>query len=356
MRPKVWIPVALLLLSSLACVSPCSYLGAGQSPLEKAEEVATQISEIAEELEEPEPVSGEEEESPEEGQSALEVESDALAQLESYRVRTTTRWDGSDGGAEDYTIEQEHTRQPPAHRVTIEGGERNVEMVEIGDTTWMCGDGSCVQTEGGEAFLQSSLEGLTLDESELVADENATLVGGEEVNGIQTEHYSLDPNAADAVLLSRGQVTDAEAGVWIADAADLPRFVVRYRVSWKETRDGVDGSAEYLYDVYDVNVPTIRIEPPEGASAGPPEDIPDYEGATDVTRMEGFITLTTSDDVQLVAEFYRTELPIQGWTSERDDVQGEAVSQEWSKDGRTLSLIISGGDGETSVVITEQQE
>ena len=354
MRPKVWIPVALLLLSSLACVSPCSLLGGGQNPLEKAEEVATQISELAEELEEPEPVLGDEEESPEEGQSAFEVDSDALSQLDTYRVRITTRWDGSDGGAEDYIIEQEHTRQPPAHRVTIKGEQGDVEMVEIDDTTWMCGDGSCVQTEGGEAFLQSSLEGLTLDESDLVADENATLVGEEEVNGIQTEHYSLDPNAADAILLSRGQVTDAEADVWIADAGDLPRFVARYRVSWKETRDGVDGSAEYHYDVYDVNAPSIRIEPPEGASAGPAEDIPAYEGATDITRMGGFITFTTSDDVQTVAEFYRNELPAQGWTSESDADQGQAVSQEWTKDGRALSLIISGGEGETSVVITEQ--
>ena len=366
MKPRLWIPAALL-LSSLACVSPCSFLESGQDALEKAGDVATQVSELAvelegleelselEELEELEPSSGDEEGATDEDQSALGFEADALSQLDSYRVRTAVRWIGSDAGEEDYVIEQEHTRDPLAHRVTIQGEQGDVEMVEIGDATWMCGDGSCVQTGGGEAFLQSTLEGLTLDEDELVADQDATYVTREEVNGIQAEHYSLDPSAAGAILLARGQITDAEADVWIADTAGLPRIVVRYRVSWEETRDGVDGSAEYHYDLYDINAPSIQIEPPEGASPGPAEDIPSYEGATDVTSMEGFLTFSTTDDGQTVAEFYRTELPAHGWMNETDDDLGQTISQEWSKDGRALSLIISEGDEETSVVISEEE-
>ena len=371
MRLKLWIPAALLMLSSLACVSPCSFLEGGQGALEKAGEVATQVSELAvdlegleelpelleqEEAEEPGPVSGDEDDITEEEQSALEVEADALSQLDAYRVRTVVRWDGSDDGDEDYVIEQEHTREPSAHRVTIQGGDGDVEMVEIGDATWMCGDGNCVQTEAGEAFLQASLEGLTLDEADLVADQNATYVSRETVNAVEAEHYSLDPNAAGAFLLARGQITDAQADAWIADEANLPRLVVRYRVSWKETRDGVDGTAEYHYDLFDINSSSIQIVPPEGASTELAEDIPAYEGATDVTSMEGFVTFATSDDVQTVAEFYRSELPSEGWAIESDDDLGETVSQEWSKNGRTLGLIISGGDGETSVVTTEEEE
>jgi hypothetical protein len=235
----------------------------------------------------------------------------------------------------------------------VQGTQGTVEIVQIGDTAWFCSNGQCAQTTQSEENLLSGMGAAAFDPADFTSDSNYTYVGEETVNGVHTRHYTLDLNAAQVALLAQGSVSDVHTDVWVADQSGLPEFVVRYQMGWTETRADVEGTVEYSTEVYDVNVP-FTIEPPEGA-ASLPEDVPMYPGATDLMIMEGFASFSVTDNVTTVADFYRTGLAGQGWTSTSDATLEGSVSQTWTKDDRTLTLMIGPGEGGgSSVVITLQ--
>jgi hypothetical protein len=362
MNPKVWIPLSLALLASLAC----SFLGGvPELPLSELEDVATQVSGVVDELgeaveeqiqdeieEQLDQVVGGDEEAPEE-ESSLGVEPDALSELDSYRTRMRTTWTTSEGTSEEFVMEREYTADPLAQRMAVVGEGGNVEFVQIGTTAWSCFADACVQVQQDAADFEDSFAGSSLEPEAFTSDSNAEFEGNEEVNGVNAKHYSVDPKMVLSALLARADISDLQAEVWISDESSLPTFVVRYLLSWNEKREEVEGTVEYNYEVYDVNEP-ITIEPPEGAPEGAAEDVPMYEGASEVMTTGPMTMFSTTDDVATVAAFYNTELPANGWTSTGETDMGEAVQQTWSKDDRSLQIMITSDDGETSVMIQEQ--
>jgi hypothetical protein len=121
------------------------------------------------------------------------------------------------------------------------------------------------------------------------------------------------------------------------------------------------GSLEITVDLSDINEP-ITIEVPEEAlsSNAPPEDIPVPADAEELQVIDfmGMITFLSSSTTDQVAEFYRTELPNNGWTEVTADQMGDMFSLEYSKGERTVSLLISpdADTGKTSVLITIEGE
>lgn len=334
---KIWIPLVMLVLAALACSLPG---GGNATPVQPAEATQAPLSEAT-----AVPTTESAGEAP-----ALEVGEDALAGLDSYRARITSQWTPTSGTPKVTTLVEEYTRDPAAHRIMMEGTEGTVEIVQIGDTGWFCTDGQCVQSAQEEEDILADMGAATFDPVDFTKSADYTYKGEETVNGIRARHYTLNLSAAEIAAMAQGSVTDVQADVWVAAQSGLPEFVVRYRMGWKETRDGVEGTTEFLFEVYDVNEP-ITIEPPEGA-ASLPEDVPAYPGASELMVMEGFVSFSTSDDVATVAEFYGTGLAAQGWTKSEDAALEGMVNQTWTKDGRTLNLMISAGDeGKTSVLI-----
>jgi outer membrane lipoprotein-sorting protein len=337
-KMKIWIVLVLLVVASLAC----SLGGAPEAGEEVAGQPATAEAGAAPGGEQP---TGE--------APALEIASDALSGLNSYRAHIVSQWTPLGGEPESTTMEEAYTREPAARRIVIETDQGTSEMVQIGDTSWLCSNGTCAQTQMSEDDLVSGFGALTLDPGALVSDADHTYVGEETVNNVQTRHYSLSLTAAEVALLSQGSISDVYADVWIADEAGLPEFVVRHQMGWKETRAEQEGTFDYSYEVYDVNAP-ITIEPPAGATAaGLPEDVPLYPGATELFTMEELTTFSAADDVATVTDFYRAELVAQGWTNTSDESFGGVVSQTWTKEDRTLNLMItSKEESGTSVMIT----
>lgn len=89
----------------------------------------------------PEPTSEPEAEELEESEQVLFSELDDLAQLDSYRVNTSIRWEEPSGetGSMDLTIE--FTREPMAQRMIVSNIDNdvveNMEIISIGNTTYM---------------------------------------------------------------------------------------------------------------------------------------------------------------------------------------------------------------------------
>jgi hypothetical protein len=364
MKWRIWLPIALLLLASLAC----SVFGNAEKAIEVGKEAATKASEMAttvgeegiatlvpefseegEGTEEP----PDEETSEEAAQS--EVDAEALTNLDSYRARFVAEWRPEEGEPEVFGFEEARTRNPNARRMIMEGmaeGE-SFEFVQIEDKSWMCSGGTCTQMAADPEELASGFsDAVMFDPSDVTDDANATFEGRERKRGYQTRHYTLDLTPMQAAFLSQGEVSDLEGEAWIADEPDLPAFAVRFEMSWTEKRESITGQAAFVYETYDVNAP-FTIEPPQWAdSSGLPEDVPIYPGAEVSFSTEGMTAFNAADGVSDVADFYREALSAEGWTMESDDEMGSMVQQTWKKGERTLTLLVSSEDGGSSGMIT----
>lgn len=287
------------------------------------------------------------------------LSSDVLEQLNSYRSRYVWRQTVEDGSTETVTLEVEETREPAAQRmvITSEGGNNpgTVEMVRIGDMAWICApDSGCFQTQMSDTATPEFGEAILFTPDELSISDYR-YVGQDTVNGVRSRHYilTLPPEALMGKV--QGSVTATQADVWIADGAGLPAYVTRFTLSWEGTNDeGKKIRGDWTWEIYDVNQP-ITIQPPEGAPTQP-EDIPIYPGATSQSLMGNTIMFSSTDPVEKVAEFYRAEMPRQGWAAGEENAMGSIVLQEWTKGDRQVSLMISAQDeGGCSVVITIEQ-
>lgn len=374
MKRRIWLPITLLVLASLAC----SIFGGAREAIELGQEAATQVSEVATTVGEEGvatliPESSEDEtteeqttseetgsqEPAEEEVADPDLDVDALEGLDSYRARFQADWNPDEGEGETFTFEEARTRSPSAQRLLMKGmsEDETVEIVQIEDQSWMCTGGACTQMQADPDDLASSFsEAAMFDPAGTVDDADATFVGRERVNGIQSRHYKLNLTAMQATFLAQGDVSDVDGDVWIADEPDLPELAVRLEMSWTETRDDVTGQSTFLYETYDINAP-FTIEPPQGAAeSGLPEDVPSYPNAEQTFSMGGMATFETPDAVSDVADFYRENLAAEGWTVESDDDMEDMVQQVWSKGERTLTLLASNQDGVSSVMISIEGE
>lgn len=361
MKRAIWLPLVVLVLASLAC----SAFGAAERAVEVGKEAATKASEAAtavgeEVMNTPEGETSEEtsEETgaggSDEETTGPELDPDALSGLDSYRTRMRMQWVPDEGDPEGTTMEQAHTRDPQAQRFVVEGGAGDdFEFVQIGEQAWYCAGGACSQAQADPEDLVAGFgQEMMFDPDDLADEANATFVGREEVNGVQSRHFKLDLSAMETALLAQGEVSDVESNVWIADESGLPNFTVRFEMTWNETREERAGSGELFYEVYDVNQP-ISIEPPEGAEkSGLPEDVPAYPNAEDAFGMEGMTSFTSSDDVATVADFYAEGLAAQGWSmANEEDMGADAVNQLWQKGERELRLMITSEESGSNVTI-----
>jgi hypothetical protein len=351
MRSKIWLPLTILVLSSLAC-SVCGTAGKavqlGRDAATVASDAATAVGEgvvgtIAAHVPDEEAPEPDSEEPPAGDEPMPEVDADAMSEFDTYRVRIVSQWTPEQGEAEEMTIEQAHTRSPAAQQFVIHMGEGgSTEFTQIAGEAWYCTEGGCTRTEADADELAAGFgDSMMLDPAGITNDADAKFVARESKNGVQSRRYALVLTEAQAAVASRGEVSDLQSDVWIADDPDLPRYTTRFEMSWTEIRDGVTGKSLFSYDVFDVNS-SFTIETPKGAeSTGLPEDVPLYPDASDVFSVEGMTTFNTSDDVETVAEFYREALPAERWDIQTDEALGEMVNQVWKKDNRTLNLMMA---------------
>jgi hypothetical protein len=362
MNSRIRLPIVLLVLSSLAC----SVFGTADKAIEVGKDAATRASEaatavgegvvstaLAETSEEATPEL-ESTDDAAEAASSPDVDADALSALDSYRVRMVSQWIPEERPAEMMTVEEAHTRNPAAQRFVIDmGDDIGTELVQIGNQAWYCSGGSCTQAQADpEELAANFVDSIALDPADIMRDARARFIGREEMNGVQTRHYTLDLTDVQAAFVAQGEANNVQGEVWIADEPNLPSYTARFHMTWEETRDEEPGTSEFAYDVYDVNAP-FTIEPPEGAeSSGLPEDVPTYPNSDDLFTTEGMATFSSPDAVTSVADFYRNALPAQGWTNESDEEMGDVVNQVWQKDDRKLTLMVTAADEGSAVIVT----
>lgn len=294
----------------------------------------------------------------EDTEAELDFDRSGLQELDSYRATLSYELRKADGTVETFAIEQAATRNPSAQRFTMSSADGDIEYIQIENQMWI---------RFGEEWIKSSSEEVEDDFGSFLTTsddwvseidrEDYEYLGKETVNGLSTKHYRVAYSAGWMNLLEQtdadGDIDDGTADLWIADEANLPDFLVRYRVELEGTLDGEEGSVTLSQDVTEVNEP-ISIEPPEGAATGGlPDGVPMYPDASEVTSFGTMTTFKAPDDVATVSEFYDEALTNAGWEKGEDGMEvGNMSTSAWTKDGEQLTLTVSADDdGVVTVMI-----
>jgi hypothetical protein len=299
--------------------------------------------------------------------------------LSSYRADMTISISGTEQGeavAGTVSFLTEYTADPLAQHVVIsseglEGAEemQGIEMYQVEGTTYLRFEDSWLSVPATEDVLAAA--GLIQPEDVLEETCGWKKEGDTEYNGIQVEHWTTSKEEMEGCMAAEqladmGELTAASGELYVAAEENYVvhmSFVFEGRdmTAALGTEDQVldEGRMEFTFDMRDVNEPFV-IELPEEAlaSSSLPEDIPFPDDAQEVANAFGMITFNSPSSAAEVADFYKAEMPLNGWTEVNvSDISGMFM-MEYSKDGRTASLMISSDEdtGLTSVMITVQEE
>lgn len=308
-----------------------------------------------------------------------------LQSLSSYRWQFSLAFDGIDdqGQSAQGQVKMliESIKDPLAMHLRMQvegqpaeelGGPIVVEMYNVDDVAYMQNpdDGSWFSfpAEGG---MTDFFEAGFFDPDEIIKlPDNAQRSSlPEEVNGISAWHYTFDEADVDDENFS---LDKAKGEIWVAREGGYPVKLI-IEASGTSTNPELEdqlfssGTIKMTYELLDVNA-DFTIEVPEEAlsaesfggglfdSTDTSEiDLPIMEDAQVEFALEGLVSYTIQGDIADVVEFYKAELPQQGWSLQADSevVSEETALMTFTKEGEELSLVVSKEeDGSLSVVLS----
>ncbi len=358
-RWTLFIVIALLLLS-LACSfggasTPVPDNGGGT---QATQESSTNGGATAEP---PSPSSGNAEDNGGEEGGMPDISAEELKGLDSYRLSITFNATSDSGEVtEQGEILMEETRDPRAYRMVIKdlGNEgEEMEVIVIGQDQWMRMGDSWIHSQIAPEDVDEFGNGLVLSPDDLLSEISTgdyEYVGKEKVNGVKTKHYRHEMSADEAAGI--GDMASIESGVvdvWVADEHGIPEIPIKILITVKgEIENGVPGTATVDMEITDINA-NITIEPPADAGDGSIAGLPDYPNAQNLASFGDMISFQTDDDVETVQSFYEEALSQAGWSKGDSSVMEGLVMEDWTKDGQTLSLMITAEEsGGCSVLLT----
>ena len=294
-----------------------------------------------------------------------------LEALNSYETQFTMTFEGKDDTdqpkSSTMSFTEEYVKNPAAKRTTINGfgamlgsaagvtstagTDANVmQTIEVGGKQYFQMGTMCTQSTSKDAPQASS----QFNPSDLIGGlRGAQLVGTETVNGVPTSHYKSDVTGMAAL----GYV-NAQGEFWVAQPGD---FVVKYlfEATGKDKFLGNatnEGTIKWVYEVKNVNQP-IDIQAPKDCS-GAAEDIPLMADAADQSALGGTTMYTSPSAFKDVVAFYEKEMPAKGWQAKEDGgMSTDNLSMKsYTKDGRTVQVMITGDNDKVSVMITEEKK
>jgi hypothetical protein len=300
--------------------------------------------------------------------------------LESYLFTEEILWEGmapddSEASFRTSTI-IEYVREPAAMHLSMTSNQPEVlmalELMETeGDTMDMYViEGSIYMPVFG-SWMQVSLDApeSMLDLSEMPFNpedisfggvytmtqwlEHAEYEGEETYNGLEVVHYSFDETAFDLDLLPAGmEVEGASGNLYVTVEGgylvhmDLTLSGTNLDLSTEALEPTLaEGSLEYTADLSSINEP-IAVELPEEVVEATrlPEDIPLPEDvsqwmALDMMGMHAFVFGSDSPAAD-IADFYRTEMPENGWTESQASEDAGAYAFTYVQEDRSVEVEI----------------
>lgn len=313
---------------------------------------------------------------------AVELNLDEIgtpSNLTSYRGNMSISISGTDEGeaiSASMSFLIEYTKDPLAQHFVIsaEGFEdadnmQGIEMYQIDNMAYLQLDDEWLSVPATEEMLANT--GFIQPEDILEDTCGWKRESDTEYDGIQVHHLTTSKEDMEACLTAEqladiGQLTSASGDLYIAiEGTYIVHLDIAFEGQNLEVGMGADdqvlddGRVEFTFGMKDVNEPfTIELPEEALASSSLPEDIPFPDDAQDLANAFGMITFNSASSVAEVADFYRTAMPQNGWTEVSASEVSGMFMMEYSKDGRTASLMISSDEdtGLTSVMLTIQEE
>ncbi len=271
-------------------------------------------------------------------------------------------------------FETAFTSDPLAQHVSITGagiegagGMQSVEWYQVGDSMYVdLGTDEWVSLPAGEG--EDLAAGLVTPDALLDDTCGWQSQGTTTLDGIQVERWTTTKAQMDAcmpagLLTGIGNLTDAGGEMFVAlDGSYVVQMDFFYAgtnldlgISATDQPVG-EGRLDFSYKLMDVNQPfSIDLPPGAQAAASGPEDIPIPENAQETTNMGGLITFISPDTPVQLADYYKTQMPGFGWSEVSAEDLGAMVMLEFTKEGKTASIMLQPADGGgTSALITTE--
>ena len=289
----------------------------------------------------------------------------AQSEITSYRSRMDVTASGP--AFEDETdlafkILGEYVKDPHAEHLSITiGDEVFMEMVQIGDQSWVNFAGMWIESSDEDAG--NITEDFMIFDVEDIGDlSEFEKVGTETINGLETTHYHFDENVLWKVLKDEEDVEGLEGlesfsgDLYTTKDGIVVKWVMHFEgTGFNDENAETKGSMDMTYELYDINA-KIDIQPPEVPSSEESLgfEIPVPEGATQTLSMAGMTTYDVVDQtIEDLADFYKTELANLGFSH---DSEAALVSADFAmltfSDGSTeISITIMPGEDDGTVQV-----
>lgn len=189
--------------------------------------------------------------------------------INSYRLRIVTA-SQSPRGLDQVEVDAAFIKEPPAEEwhIRFQDGAQTLAMISVEGVRYM---------QAGDQWLQTPETTFAVDELTLITPEDVagllgrmTLVGVEEVNGVQALHYRGGKEVIPVVgepgdSLDVSQLAMAELNLWIDQATNV---VTRLVLAASDAEGGDAVSLDVVFDYYDFNAPIAIRAPATSAGLG----------------------------------------------------------------------------------------
>lgn len=266
--------------------------------------------------------------------------------LDSYTA-TFSFEDGSGEGKQAWSWQQSVIREPRAMEMyTNDKGTESTagkyRLVQIGDNVYS------VSKDPAQCIMvvnQPQNQGLSPDSVMTGLPFSMTNDGpGETMFGRDTDSYSYSGTDLDGTSYEATALVDRESG-----------FAYRYEVTGTRKNGDTSEPFRWEYELVDVNSVTTITVPAECENVGQGAKWPLPEGATMTMQTNEMMSFDTPQQVDELAAFYDEAMPAAGYTPAAGGMATDtSVMANFTKDGKTVTIIMTYQDGKTTVIITQQ--
>ena len=354
MKKQVVLALIFLLLTSFACGLPggsdTTETGSSQGEPQESNQAATQEQASTPQVEP--------------GPETIDLRSPALYSTDgyvAYQIDTSLQYKGVDSSGNEVisslnSLVAQRTAPEEADRSVLYGEDPSdtLEYVKLGDLIFSVYQGQCSVLSADSQQQEFNPREQMFNMNELFTGQASRTETGIIIDGIVTDRYELTqenlPPEGDGVP------TLGTGNFYVASETGT---VIKIEVT------GTTRTSQYGLDPNqdaDVNM-TYKLDPSEGILILPPESCQDttsgldaypvMDGAKGLASVGGTLSYQIDGQLQNVLDFYRTEMPAQGYEL-TDDISSDTVAfatLRFTKDGETVEINAIQNGSEVSIGI-----
>lgn len=283
----------------------------------------------------------------------LENPTSGLENLKSYRTTMNIRFTGKDPQGQEFlttieTVEEKSADQGVGHFLFLSSGQPNLptalEYYQVQGSSYLLSSAmgsnpTCLRADNSVLEQGSGL--ALLPQQAFRNIENAEMVAqGEMINNVATNHYRAASGDANE-----------QSEIWVAqEGGYIVRFTGYVEGQIQLSSASGTGLIGWEYNLTDINQ-LSQIAIPEQCLVQAGANIPLPDSAENVAQDNISISFTSPESAEAVAEFYRQNLPAQGWEIEQEGGTGQAFSFTASRDGKAITILVTQAAALTQVTI-----